>query len=118
LPFALHGRDTFFLKLGEMQRLRVLGCWGFGEERAEKCVLSEEEGSRRRLRCHDEEVYGLFSSKDITRLMKSRMMSLPVRVAGTGETEVTIEKEANWETQGLDGTILFKWILKKYDRRE
>ena len=46
------------------------------------------------------------------------MMSLPVRVAGTGETEVTIEKEANWETQGLDGTILFKWILKKYDRRE
>ena len=45
-------------------------------------------------------------------------MSLPVRVAGTGETEVTIEKEANWETQGLDGTILFKWILKKYDRRE
>jgi len=53
--------------------------------------LSEEEGSRRRLRCHDEELYGLFSSKDITRLMKSRMVSLAARVAGTGETEATIE---------------------------
>ena len=79
MPFALYGCDTL-----------VQGVGGVGEERAEECVLSGEEVSRR-LRCHDEEFYGLFSSKDITRLMKSRMTSLAERVAGTGETEATIE---------------------------
>jgi hypothetical protein len=86
------------------------GCWGVGEERAEECVWAKEEVSKGRLRCHDEELYGLFSSKDITRVMKSRMMRLTTRVAGTAETEAPVECWwRKWPTEkprlGLDDNI-------------
>lgn len=58
-----------------------------GKERAEKSVWTEKERSKRRLYFHDQKLYGLSSSKGITRVIKSRMTRLAARVAGTGETE-------------------------------
>jgi hypothetical protein len=91
-----------------------------GKERAEENLWTEQERSKRRLYFHDEKLYGLSSSKGITRVVKSRMTRLAARVAGIGEPA---SADCWWRNRptgnpGLDGTIILKWILKKYGRRE
>jgi hypothetical protein len=68
--------------------------------------LGEEEGSTRRLLCQNEELYGLFLPKDITRVMKSRMMRLAARVTGNGETEASIEC---WWRKRPTGKSRLRW---------
>jgi len=68
--------------------------------------LGEEEGSKRILLCQDEELYGLFLSKDITQVMKSRIMRLAARVAGTEETEASIEC---WWRKRPTGKSRLRW---------
>jgi hypothetical protein len=59
-----------------------------------------------RLHFHDEKLYGLFPSKGITRVMKSRMTRLAARAAGTGEKEAPTDC---WWRKGPTGKPRLGW---------
>jgi hypothetical protein len=68
LPVVLYGCETWSLTIREVHRLRV------SENRVLRIFGSkrEEDGSWRKLR--NDEVNSLYSSSDIVRVIKSRMM--------------------------------------------
>jgi hypothetical protein len=68
-PVVLYGCETWSLTLGDENRLRVL------ENRMLRRIfgpIREGDGSWRKL--HNDEVYGLYSSPNIVRVIKSRRM--------------------------------------------
>jgi hypothetical protein len=60
-------------------------------------------------RLHIEELYNLYSTPHIIRLIKSRRMILPEHVAGTGDGGGSYLKErGHLEDLGIDGRIILK----------
>jgi hypothetical protein len=80
LPVVLYGCETWSFTLGEEHGLRV------SENRVLRRIFGtkrEEEGSWRKL--HNDELYDLYSSPNIVRVIKSRRMRWAGHVARTGE---------------------------------
>jgi hypothetical protein len=80
LPVVPYGCETWSLTLGEEHRLRVF------ENRALRRISGpkrEEDGSWRKL--HNDELYSLYSSPNIVRVIKSRRMRWAGHVACMGE---------------------------------
>jgi len=118
LPVVLYGFETWSLTLREKRKLRVF----------ENMVLRGIFGPRREevtgewRRLHNEELNDLYSSLNIVRVIKLRIMRWAGHVARMGEERGCIEscwgnrKEGDhWGDLGVDGLIRLRWISRKWD---
>jgi hypothetical protein len=85
VPIILYGCETSSLTLNEEHRLRVLE-----NRRVLGPRRDEVTGQWRRL--HNEELYALYSSPNIIRVIKSRRMRLTGHVARIGVRRVLVGK--------------------------
>jgi len=81
LPVVLNGCETWSLKLTEERRLRVF------ENRVLRRIFGPKRDELRRdwRKLHNEELSVLYSSPNIVRVIKSRIMRWAGHVAGMGE---------------------------------
>ena len=119
LPVVLYGCETRSLKLREERKLRVfenMVLWRiFGPRR------DEVTGEWRRL--HNEELNDLYSSPNIVRVIKSRIMRWAGHVARVGEERevyrVLVGKSEGRRPLGgdlgVDGWIILGWISRRWD---
>jgi hypothetical protein len=118
LPIVLFDRKTLLLTLREECRLRVFENRGlrriFGPNRDE---VTEE---WRRL--HDKELYALYSSPNIIRVIKSKRLRWARHVTRMGESSGTYrglvgkrEGRGQLENSDVEGRIILKWIFERLD---
>jgi hypothetical protein len=101
LPVVLYGCETWSLTLREEHRRRVF------ENRVLRGIfgLKRDEVTGEWRRLHNEELYDLYSSPNIMRVIKSRRMRWAGHVARMGRREVHtgfllggLRKETTWKT--------------------
>ena len=115
----MYGCETWSLTLREEHRLRVF----------ENRVLRRIFGTRRDRvtgewrKLHNEELNSLYSSLNIVRVIKSRRLRWAGHVArmedGRGVHKVLVgnlRERDHWGDQDIDGRIILRWILKKWER--
>jgi hypothetical protein len=95
-------RDEHRLRVSEKKVLRI-----FGPKR-------EEDGSWRKL--HNDELHSLYSSPNIVRVIKSRMMRWMGHVTRMGEVFTGfwlggLKGRDHWEDLGIRGRITLRWTL-------
>jgi hypothetical protein len=116
LPVVLYGRESWSLTLREECRLRVF------ENKVLRRIFGpkrdEVTGEWRRL--HNKELYVLYSSPIIIRVMKSRRLRWAGHVACMGERRGAYralvgkpEGRRPLERPGVDGRIILKWIFER-----
>jgi nitrous oxidase accessory protein NosD len=105
LPVALHGYENWSVILREEYRLRVF----------ENRVLKKRTS-------HDEELYDLYSSPNIIRMVKFRRLRWSGHVAGIGKGEAhtwfwwrEMRERDNLEDIYIDGRMTLKSMFKKWD---
>jgi hypothetical protein len=113
LPVVLYGCETWSLTLREEHRLRVF------ENRVLRKIFGpkrEEDGSWGKL--HNDELYSLYSSPNIVRVIKSRRMRWAGHVARMDEGRGVIgfwlgnlKARDHWEDLGVGGRITLSWTL-------
>jgi hypothetical protein len=115
LPVVLYGCETWSLILRKEHRLRILRRI-FGPKR------DEVTGGWRKL--HNQELHNLYSSPNITRMIKLRRMRWTGHVTRMGRKGMLIgywwenQKERDhWEEQEVSGRTILKWILQIQDIR-
>jgi hypothetical protein len=115
LPAVLYGCETWSLALMEERRLRV-----YDNRLLRKVKRDKVTGEWRKLR--NEELNDLYSSPNIVRMIKPRRMRWAGHVARMGRGEVHTEwwlrnlrERDHWEDRGVDGRIILRWILRKWD---
>jgi len=71
---------------------------------------------------HNEELHDLYSSRNILRLIKSRRMRWAGHVARLGKGEAytgfwggNVRKKDHLGDRSVDGTIILRWIFRKWD---
>jgi hypothetical protein len=117
LPVVLYGCETWSFTLREECRLRVF------ENRVLRRIFgpkrNEVTGEWRRL--HKKELYSLYSSPNIIRVIKSRRLRWAGHEARMGRGKVhtgfwwgNLREGTTWKTEGADGRIILKWILEKW----
>jgi hypothetical protein len=69
---------------------------------------------------HNEELYDLYCSPNIVRVIKSRIMRWAGHVAWMGRGEVctgfwweNLREIAHWDDPGVDGRIILRWIFSE-----
>jgi hypothetical protein len=113
LPVVVYGCGTWSLTLREEHRLR------FFENRVLRRIFGpkrEEDGSWRKL--HNDELHSLYSSPNITRVIKSRRMRWAGHVArmgeGRGVYRVLVrrpERKRPLRRLGVGGRVTLRWTL-------
>jgi hypothetical protein len=83
-------------------------------------MRDEVSGERRRL--HNKELYALYSSQNIIRVIKSRRLRWAGHVACMGRGEVhtglywgNLREGDHLEDPGVDERIILKWIFERLD---
>ena len=117
-PVVLYGCETSSLTLREETKLRVF----------ENMVLRRIFGPRRDdvkgewRRLHNEELNDLYSSPNIVRVIKSRIMRWAGYVARMGEERGCLgswwgnrRERDHWGDLGVDGWIILGWIFRRWD---
>ena len=118
LPIVLYGCETWSLTLREEHWLRVF------ENRVLRRIFgpkrNEATGEWRKL--HNKELNDLYSSLNIIQVIKSRRMRREGHLAHMGKGEVytgfrrrNIRDRNHLEDHGIDGRIILRWILRKWD---
>ena len=118
MPVVLYRCETWSIKLTEKRGLRVLDNMilrkTFGPKKDE---MSEEWK-----RLHNEELYDVYSSPGITRVIKSRKMRWAVYVermgredTNTGLWYINLRERDLLENPGVNGRLILKWIVRKWD---
>ena len=116
LPFVLYGCETWSLTLREEHRLREFVNRFlrriFGAKR--------DEATEEWRKLHNEELNGLYCSRNIIQVIKSRRMRWVGHVADTGERRgihrVLVgkpEERDHLGDPGINGRIIFRWSFRK-----
>jgi len=117
LPVVLNECETWSLTLREERKLRVF------ENKVLRRIFGprrvEVTGEWRRL--HNEELYDLYSSSNIVRVIKSRRMRWAGHVARMGEERGCIgswwgnrREKDHWGDLGVDGWIILGWTSRRW----
>jgi hypothetical protein len=118
LPVVLCGCENWSLTLREKCRLRIF------ENRVLRRIFGpkgdEVTGEWRRL--HKEELYALYPSPNIIRVIKSRRLRWAGHVARMGERRGAYralvgkpEGRSHLEDPGIDRRIILEWIFERLD---